>query len=295
MEQQLQLFEKSQNPLEERLGKCFFDELPKKPGVYLMYGRSGRLLYVGKAKNLRNRVFTYRRVTSKHRSRKTKRLVWMTHRIELCICKNEEAALLKENNLIRKHRPEFNRAKKSPETYYFLSLVPVPDQQHWAFQLGMHQPEESLYSGHIYGAFKGHRTVRSGAGALLRLLYTVEYDVQTPFDYPGTLTQKLTPLKHTLKAKQCVTLSDQFISAVASYLSGSSINLFELLVNILTDRDLLNQPAGRLILRDMELLRRFYEYCTKRNHKLIDLLSLPQKPIPQHKLDDYLIQAAFRE
>src|SRR5699024_12533284 len=97
-DQQLTFFNPAGNPIEQRLGKDFFDELPKEPGVYKMFGRSGRLLYVGKAKNLRTRLFCYRRVKSEHRSRKIKRLVQAIHKIEYDICKSEQAALLKEKD-----------------------------------------------------------------------------------------------------------------------------------------------------------------------------------------------------
>ena len=146
----LRLFN-SQNPLEGRLGKVFFDELPIKPGVYRMYGRAGRLLYLGKAKNLRSRLFTYRRVRHDNSSRKVRRLVRMTHKINIELCASEEAALLKENALIREHRPEFDRAKKSPETYYFLTLR--PDEGVYYFRLGMRQPEDVQQLAHTYGAF----------------------------------------------------------------------------------------------------------------------------------------------
>jgi len=293
MHTQLQLFEQTRNPLQKRLGKKFFDALPKEPGVYLMYDRSGRLLYVGKAKNLRRRLFAYRRISSLDRSKKSRRLVCNTHGIEIRILDSEEAALLEENRLIRLHRPEFNRAKKSPETYYFLSMA--PEENGWQFRLGMSKPQDPVFSGHTYGAFKGHRTVRSGAGALLRLLYMLEYEVQNPFDFPGILTQKLTPLQYRLPASEGVTLSKPFRKSVHQCLSGSSLSLFYLIVKIITERDLLNRPIGRLLLNDIELLKTFYDRCSERNSKLIKTLSLPGKLIPQHKLDDYLIQAAFRE
>jgi len=296
MENQQELFEASKNPLEERIGKDFFDNLPKKPGVYVMYGRRGMLLYVGKAKNLRNRIFTYRRVTSSHRSRKTKRLVRMTHQIEITICKDEESALLEENRQIRKYRPEFNRAKKSPETYYYLVFTAEPEAQQWTLHLSMHQPtDDTIFNNSTYGAFKGHRTVRSGVGALLRLLYTIENSIERPFDFPGILTNKLTPLRYVLSTKKGLTLTSPFRKAVRSYLGGSSLRLFELLVDIISQRDLLHKPIGRIILKDLESMRKFYDRCTNRNYLLIDILSLPRNPIPQHKLDDYLIQAAFKE
>ena len=60
MSDQQRLFDEY-NPIEKRVGEHFFEELPKQSGIYKMYGSAGRLLYVGKAKNLRNRLFTYRR------------------------------------------------------------------------------------------------------------------------------------------------------------------------------------------------------------------------------------------
>jgi hypothetical protein len=54
------LFE-SENPLVERLGNDLFNDLPRTPGIYKMYGSADRLLYVGKAKDLRSRLQTYRR------------------------------------------------------------------------------------------------------------------------------------------------------------------------------------------------------------------------------------------
>lgn len=53
------------------MGKAFFEQLPRKPGVYKIFGRSEELLYVGKAKDLRNRLLTYRRAKMGTISRKT--------------------------------------------------------------------------------------------------------------------------------------------------------------------------------------------------------------------------------
>lgn len=100
-----------------------------------MYGKSEGLLYVGKAKNLRNRLFTYRRAKMGKTSRKRIRLIRMTYNIKIEICKSEKEALLLENKLIRKHQPEFNHAKKQPETYYFVGLN--YQEQSIAFRLQM--------------------------------------------------------------------------------------------------------------------------------------------------------------
>lgn len=276
------LFE-TDNPLEERLGKDFFDTLPTRPGVYKMFSREDLLLYVGKAKNLRRRLFTYRRVTSGSGSRKTRRLVRMVRRIAIELCSSEEEALLRENELIRTQRPPFNRAKKTPETYYYISAV--PEGEALTFHLRMHRKE--VAPEYVFGAFKGHRGVRRALGALLRQLYIVEKQIATPFLLPSRLLNRLTPLHYTLR------ITDQKQEQVRRFLGGKSDQLlYEILDH--TDRhQLLEQFIGKLILKDMEALKSFYRRCALRNRHMVERLELDSHLIPQDKLDDYLVELAF--
>ena len=71
---QLKLFTLG-NPLTERFGNEFFRELPQSPGVYFFYDVTGKLLYVGQSSNLRNRVSSYRHVSSEKHPRRILRLV----------------------------------------------------------------------------------------------------------------------------------------------------------------------------------------------------------------------------
>lgn len=272
------------------MGKPFFDGLPKEPGVYLMHGSAGRLLYVGKAKNLRSRLFSYRRVSHDNSSRKIRRLVRMTHDIKIQLCENEEAALLKENKLIRESKPEFNHAKKSPETYYFLTLRPGNNVYH--FRLSMQKPSEEEL-GYTYGAFKGHRTIRKGTGALLRQLYLLEHEVNTPFDFPTVLTNKLTPLRYDLHYQGAKLASEDLQLRLTELLCGESLRFLEHFIQTVSERALMDQYVGRLILKDCESIRRLYDHCFQRNYELKQMLKLSERIIPQKKLDDYLIQAAF--
>jgi excinuclease UvrABC nuclease subunit len=280
------------NPLQERLGKSFFDELPRLPGVYKMYSHSGQLLYVGKAKDLRTRLFSYRRAKNHNASKKVRRLVCMVHAIEYECCASEEEALLRENHLIREHQPGFNVAKKQPNTYYYLSVV--PDTSKLTFDLSMMLgpgKENAL----VYGAFKGHHNVRQGLGALLRQLYLLEHNVTTVFEFPGVLLRNLTPLRYNLRASDGtrLTLSDRLLAELHMFLEGTSLELMSSLVQMAGERMLLQDFIGRMILKDYESLKKFYDRCTHRNHRLAETLSLPSGLIPQHKLDDYLVQAAF--
>jgi excinuclease UvrABC nuclease subunit len=107
-------------PLVERLGHDFFRQLTDRPGVYLMHDAAGLVLYVGKAKNLRKRLGSYRVANPDRLGRRHLRLLSQVARIELQECADESAALAKEAELLLALKPKFNRAGVWPATPRFL-------------------------------------------------------------------------------------------------------------------------------------------------------------------------------
>ena len=103
-------------PLVERLGNDFFRQLTDRPGVYLMQDSAGLVLYVGKAKNLRKRLGSYRVANPDRLGRRHLRLLGQVARIELQECADESAALAKESELLLALKPKFNRAGVWPAT-----------------------------------------------------------------------------------------------------------------------------------------------------------------------------------
>jgi len=99
-------------PLAERLGDDFFHALPSGPGVYLMCGDSGGVLYVGKARNLRKRLASYRVANPERLPRRIIRLLHRVLRIEWDECRTEEAARNREELLICVLNPRFNGVGK---------------------------------------------------------------------------------------------------------------------------------------------------------------------------------------
>jgi excinuclease ABC subunit C len=97
-------------PLVERLGKKFFLKAPARPGVYLMRDAAGEVVYIGKAKNLRQRLRNYRVANPEQMPRRHLRMVHQVVRIEFDLCRDESAALAREARLLRRLRPKFNRA-----------------------------------------------------------------------------------------------------------------------------------------------------------------------------------------
>jgi predicted GIY-YIG superfamily endonuclease len=116
---QILLFPDSR-PLVERLGREFFRQLPEGPGVYLMRDVNNTVLYVGKAKNLRKRLCSYRVANPDRMARRHLRLLRAVERIELQECADELAALARESELLRALRPKFNRAGTWPSKPRFL-------------------------------------------------------------------------------------------------------------------------------------------------------------------------------
>jgi len=96
--------------------------LPKKPGVYLMRNAKGRIIYVGKANVLANRVRSYFHASAQEHS-KTRRLVREIRDIEWIITDSEVEALILEANLIKKHRPRYNVRLKDDKRYPYLKIT----------------------------------------------------------------------------------------------------------------------------------------------------------------------------
>ena len=89
--------------------------LPDKPGSYQYYDEHGTIIYVGKAKNLKNRVSSY--FNNGNLTNKTKLLVSKIRKITYIVVNTEEDALLLENNLIKKYKPKYNILLKDDKTY----------------------------------------------------------------------------------------------------------------------------------------------------------------------------------
>ena len=95
-------------------------KLPQKPGVYIFYNDKGTIIYVGKAKILKNRVSSY--FSKNYDNTKTKILVRHIVKFEHIVVETETDALLLENNLIKKYRPRYNILLKDDKTYPWICI-----------------------------------------------------------------------------------------------------------------------------------------------------------------------------
>lgn len=99
-------------------------ELPQSPGVYQYFDASGSIIYIGKAKKLRNRVLSYLNKTNQ--SDKTRVLVSKIHDFRYIVVESEQDALLLENNLIKKYKPKYNILLKDDKSYPWICIKKEP-------------------------------------------------------------------------------------------------------------------------------------------------------------------------
>lgn len=145
----------------------FLSNVTRQPGVYVMLNAEEEVLYVGKAKNLRNRLSSYFRASGL--AAKTMALVARIHRIEVTVTTSETDALLLENNLIKQYQPPYNIMLKDDKSYPYIYL-----------------------SGHEWPRLSLHRGSKSGKGQYFG-----------PYPSAGAVRESLYLMQKVFKVRQC--------------------------------------------------------------------------------------------
>lgn len=260
-------------PLVERLGAAFFRGIPRQPGVYRMYDEEGRLVYVGKAGDLRARLGSYRRASGQ--SRKTVRLIHAVRRIEWDCCETETAARLMENEWIRVHRPRFNRAGTWPKSARYIQVCDDAD----GFGLSV----VSEVVGECYGAFRGGPGM--AVASLARLLW-MAWEGKAGVEVLPRRWITVTSLRrfHSGRADAADWLPD-----VRRYLGGLDDGLLVRLVKSV------GEPEGRFdrayVALQFEVLQEFYRKGPRRNREMLDATGSGDGTLPAEKLDDLQVAA----
>jgi excinuclease ABC subunit C len=142
--------------------KEYIAALPRRPGVYRMFGADGELLYVGKARSLRDRVGTY--FTARNVDPKVQALVAQISAIEVTVTNSETEALLLEYNLIKAHKPRFNVVLRDDKSFPYIYL----DARHEFPRLTFYRGSRAA-PGRYFGPFPGAGAVRDTLNQLQKL------------------------------------------------------------------------------------------------------------------------------
>ena len=163
------------------------DILPNKPGVYIMRDRSGTIIYIGKAKNLSDRVKQYFQESNLYsRGWKLPSLLPLISKIDYVTCASERDALVLEEKLIKEYQPFFNSMGKDGKSYPYLKLT-----------LGEDYPRLLITRRVIKGkdVYFGPYPKSSIVKSLLRFLWKTKYAPLRPCKWSFSREKPLAPLK----------------------------------------------------------------------------------------------------
>lgn len=137
--------------------------LPQKPGVYKMIDSNGRIIYIGKAKILKNRVYSYFHSVEKH-NEKTYALVSNIKDFEIIVTKTELEALLLESNLIKEHKPKYNILLKDDKGYPFIRIDVQSDFPRISLSF-KRDDKKSKYFGPFRGTYQTKQLIEAACRA----------------------------------------------------------------------------------------------------------------------------------
>lgn len=123
--------------------QVFLQQVTRQPGIYQMFGVDDAILYVGKAKNLKNRLASYFRATGL--APKTRALVSRIHRIEVTVTESETDALLLEQNLIKSQKPPYNILLRDDKSYPYIMVTSRDDFPRISLHRGAKRKKASYY------------------------------------------------------------------------------------------------------------------------------------------------------
>src|SRR5262245_32844169 len=269
-------------PLFRSLGGDLFRRAPHLPGVYIMTGEKERILYVGQSRDLRSRLASYKNARADRAPAKVLRLVREVRAITWEVCESPEGARLRENELLRIHRPKFNRMNTYPRAYSFIELQQA-DQE-----LRLARTTDPGPNAELYGAFKPGLMV--GFTALLRILWVCLNQVTDHWRIPSQLLTAKPPKSFLFDCIESPDfLSPGVVFRLREFLAGQSEYLIGFLTQQLPASDNLSPFQRALHASDLETLTNFYQRGPKKLAELTARYNCPSPIVPQDCLDDLFV------
>ena len=249
--------------------------LPNKPGVYQYYDKDEKLLYVGKAKNLKKRVSSY--FTKQHDSGKTRVLVKKIVTIKHIVVETETDALLLENNLIKKYQPRYNILLKDDKTYPWICIK--KERFPRVFSTRKMIKDGSEY----FGPYTSMKTVHTLLGLINGLypLRNCNYDLSDKNiksgKYKVCLEYHLGNCLGACEGKQTEESYHESIVAIRNILKGNfkeSLSVFKNHMNNFSEN--LNFEEAQKVKEKMEILMNYQSRSTIVNSKInnVDVFSI---------------------
>ena len=249
--------------------------MPSQPGVYQFFNKEDKIIYIGKAKNLKKRVSSY--FQKNVGSRKTKNLVKNIHEIKHIVVSSESDALLLENSLIKKYQPKYNILLRDDKTYPWI----VIKKESFPRVLTTRRVEKD--GSEYFGPFTNYKTVRTIMDIFSNLysLRTCHYDLRQKnileSKYKVCLEYHIGNCLGGCEGHQEEEDYNIYISNIRDFLKGnlsSSINYFKNEMKVASD--LLRFEKAQAAKEKIDLLENYQSKSTVVSSKLnnIDVFSI---------------------
>lgn len=235
-----------------------------------MMNSQNSILYIGKAKNLKNRIVSYSRIKPGLYPDHLVEMIESIQSIKWKQCRTEADALLREMELLHAVRPPFNIAHTEPEHYLFIGIKTNCQNKREGNTENQLIPLSFQLSSHIgiikedyqvYGCFNHRRKIKTGYSALLRLLYAACYQGNR-FSYPARLTRLYPPWIYSHW------IHESLIVDLDLFLKGRTERLLHTLIDRLLENESIPAFMRPSIQEDIGLIRTFFRVGPKKTRQL---------------------------
>jgi excinuclease ABC subunit C len=220
--------------------------LPKSAGVYKMFDKSGNILYIGKARNLKNRVTNYTQINGL--SNRIKRMVFLIDSVEIVETLSDTEALILESNLIKQHKPRFNVKLKDDSSYPYIF---VPYDQNYIPKIFRGNLKDEQKNGKLFGPFPNSKAAQKTLELLIKI-----FKIRTCSDSEFK-NRKKPCLRYDLRlcSAPCVNLIKTVdynlsLQQAIEFMQGGGLNLIKNLELKMSDFALNEQYEQAAIYRD---------------------------------------------
>ncbi len=253
--------------------------LPGKPGVYRFLDKEEKVIYVGKAKNLKKRVSSY--FNKNHRSGKLKLLVRKINNIKFIVTDSESDALLLENNLIKKYQPRYNILLKDDKSFPWICIKNEPFPR--VFPTRNPQKDGSEY----YGPYTSVKMMRTLLDIIKQLypLRTCKLNLSEKNIKKGTykvcLEYHIGNCLGPCTGKQTETDYNRSIEQVRSIIKGNIVEIIkELKARMHRYAQAMKFEQAQLMKEKIEILENYKSKSTIVNPKInnVDVISIVDEP-----------------
>jgi len=281
------------NPLEQKVDATFLSSVPGSPGVYYLENPKGKVVYVGKARNLRSRLERYRKASPLEVTGRQRKILFETNAIRWESCTDVTEARRKQTAAAGALMPPLNPKPLTPEKYRFVHLKFKAYNKRLHMKLVPDPTEiEETDESKVYGAFDDKGALRLVMGSVLRILWFTSEAEKKATNFlaaPAPLFARRTPLEYSVR------IEERRFFQLQTYFSGIRglhfvQELSEHLLPKLSERSF----HFEVLLGDFERLVDFYDKTLSYQRRLSRFHKLGKNSVSSEKKEDFSFLEKFR-